>query len=46
MAMWQGAFEDELGEKNEAALMLKALEKMSPKPNDIIAMIKKTSFFN
>ena len=41
MFMWKGTFERKLGEKEKATLMLKALEKMSPKHNDIIDMIKK-----
>ena len=41
MTMWKTTFIYEVDEKGEAELMVKALEKMSPKPNDIIGMIKR-----
>ena len=40
MTMWRSSRKNEVGEKKEAELMAKALEGMSPKPNDIIGKIK------
>ena len=40
MTMWKTSRVNQVDEKGEAQLMVNALEGMSPKPNDIIGMIK------
>ena len=41
MRMWRTTCEGDLDEKEKAVLMVRALEKMNPKPNDIVGMIKR-----
>ena len=41
MRMWRATCEEDLDEKEKAVLMVGALEKMNPKPNDIIGLIKR-----
>ena len=40
MTMWRTSQVNQVDEKGEAQLMENALKGMSPKPNDIIGMIK------
>ena len=41
MKMWRQSFENKVDDKAEAEMMVTALEGMSPKPNDIIGMVKR-----
>ena len=40
MMMWKTSRENEVGEQEEAKIMVIGLEGISPKPNDIIGKIK------